>query len=74
MPSKNSPTNEVGKKETTMNNEYIVIMRKNWIMILILSAEIEKKQKIVEFHKKMVEKMVEKMEKKIVKVIEEVWY
>ena len=29
MPSKNSPTNEVGKIETTMNNEYIVIMRKN---------------------------------------------
>ena len=28
MPSKNSPTNEVGKKETTMNNEYIVVMQK----------------------------------------------
>ncbi len=28
MPSKNSPTNEVGKKATTMNNEYIVIMQK----------------------------------------------
>ena len=28
MPSKNSPTNEVGKTETTMNNEYIVVMRK----------------------------------------------
>ncbi|MCK5878034.1 MAG: hypothetical protein KAG43_10390, partial [Candidatus Marithrix sp.] len=29
MPSKNSPTNEVGKTATTMNNEYIVIMRKS---------------------------------------------
>lgn len=28
MPSKNSPTNETGKKATTMNNEYIVIMKK----------------------------------------------
>ena len=28
MPSKNSPTNEVGKKEATMSNEYIVIMQK----------------------------------------------
>ncbi len=28
MPSKNSPTNEVGKTATTMNNEYIVVMRK----------------------------------------------
>ena len=28
MPSKNSPTNETGKKSTTMNNEYIVIMQK----------------------------------------------
>jgi len=28
MPSKNSPTNETGKKATTMNNEYIVIMQK----------------------------------------------
>ncbi len=28
MPSKNSPTNIVGKKSTTMNNEYIVIMQK----------------------------------------------
>jgi tRNA G10 N-methylase Trm11 len=28
MPSKNSPTNETGKKTTTMNNEYIVIMQK----------------------------------------------
>ena len=28
MPSKNSPTNEIGKKATTMNNEYIVIMQK----------------------------------------------
>lgn len=28
MPSKNSPTNEIGKTETTMNNEYIVIMQK----------------------------------------------
>jgi hypothetical protein len=28
MPSKNSPTNETGKKDETMNNEYIVIMRK----------------------------------------------
>ncbi len=28
MPSKNSPTNITGKTDTTMNNEYIVIMRK----------------------------------------------
>ncbi|MGD9730834.1 MAG: DNA methyltransferase [Desulfamplus sp.] len=28
MPSKNSPTNQIGKKITTMNNEYIVIMQK----------------------------------------------
>lgn len=28
MPSKNSPTNEIGKKAVTMNNEYIVIMQK----------------------------------------------
>jgi len=28
MPSKNSPTNIVGQKDTTMNNEYIVVMRK----------------------------------------------
>lgn len=28
MPSKNSPTNVTGKKDETMNNEYIVIMRK----------------------------------------------
>ncbi len=28
MPSKNSPTNETGKKATTMNKEYIVIMQK----------------------------------------------
>ncbi len=28
MPSKNSPTNEIGKKSTTMNNEYIVVMQK----------------------------------------------
>jgi tRNA G10 N-methylase Trm11 len=28
MPSKNSPTNVTGKKDKTMNNEYIVIMRK----------------------------------------------
>ena len=28
MPSKNSPTNEVGKSMATMSNEYIVIMRK----------------------------------------------
>jgi tRNA G10 N-methylase Trm11 len=28
MPSRNSPTNEVGKTATTMNNEYIVVMRK----------------------------------------------
>lgn len=28
MPSKNSPTNETGKKATTMNNEYIVVMQK----------------------------------------------
>ncbi len=29
MPSKNSPTNEVGKTESTMNQEYIVVMQKN---------------------------------------------
>ncbi|MCS7073857.1 MAG: DNA methyltransferase, partial [Bacteroidia bacterium] len=28
MPNKNSPTNITGKKDETMNNEYIVIMRK----------------------------------------------
>ncbi|MBF0378387.1 MAG: DNA methyltransferase [Desulfamplus sp.] len=28
MPSKNSPTNEIGKKATTMNKEYIVIVQK----------------------------------------------
>jgi tRNA G10 N-methylase Trm11 len=28
MPSKNSPTNVTGQKDKTMNNEYIVIMRK----------------------------------------------
>jgi site-specific DNA-methyltransferase (cytosine-N4-specific) len=28
MPSKNSPTNVIGKKDETMNNEYIVIMRR----------------------------------------------
>jgi hypothetical protein len=28
MPSKNSPTNEVGAKSTTMTNEHIVILRK----------------------------------------------
>ncbi len=28
MPSKNSPTNITGKIDTTMNNEYIVVMRK----------------------------------------------
>jgi len=28
MPSKNSPTNIAGKLDTTMNNEYIVVMRK----------------------------------------------
>ncbi len=28
MPLKNSPTNEVGKKDSTMNFEYIVVMRK----------------------------------------------
>jgi hypothetical protein len=28
MPKKNSPTNEIGKTETTMNNEFIVIMKK----------------------------------------------
>ena len=28
MPSKNSPTNQAGKKETTMNNECIVVMQK----------------------------------------------
>ena len=31
MPSKNSPTNEVGKLMATMSNEYIVVMRKNTI-------------------------------------------
>jgi hypothetical protein len=29
MPSKNSPTNEIGKKETTMIHEYIVVMQKS---------------------------------------------
>lgn len=29
MPSKNSPTNKTGEKESTMNNEYIVILAKN---------------------------------------------
>ena len=29
MPSKNSPTNETGKKAATMNNEYIVVMQKH---------------------------------------------
>ena len=28
MPSKNSPTNQIGKKATTINHEYIVIMQK----------------------------------------------
>lgn len=28
MPSRNSPTNEIGKASTTMNNEYIVVMQK----------------------------------------------
>ena len=28
MPKKNSPTNEVGKTESTINNEYIVVMKK----------------------------------------------
>lgn len=28
MPSKNSPTNKTGKKSTTMNHEYIVVMQK----------------------------------------------
>ncbi len=28
MPSENSPTNKIGEKEATMNNEYIVIMQK----------------------------------------------
>ncbi len=28
MPSKNSPTNKTGKKATTINKEYIVIMKK----------------------------------------------
>jgi len=28
MPSKNSPTNKVGKKSTTMNHEYIVVMQR----------------------------------------------
>ena len=28
MPSKNSSTNEPGKLDTTMNNEYIVVVRK----------------------------------------------
>ena len=31
MPSKNSPTNKVGYKSTTMNNEYIVVMQKQSI-------------------------------------------
>jgi len=29
MPLKNSPTNEAGKKDTTMNYEYIVVMQRN---------------------------------------------
>ena len=29
MPSKNSPTNKTGEKESTMNNEYIIILTKN---------------------------------------------
>ena len=29
MPSKNSPTNKIGHKATTMNNEYIVVMQKH---------------------------------------------
>jgi hypothetical protein len=29
MPSKNSPTNVVGELDSTMNNEFIVVMRKN---------------------------------------------
>ncbi len=29
MPKKNSPTNEIGKKSTTMNREYIVILKKS---------------------------------------------
>ena len=28
MPSKNSPTNIAGKSDTTMNHEYIVVMRR----------------------------------------------
>ena len=28
MPSKNSPTNEAGKLDTTMSNEYIVVLKK----------------------------------------------
>ena len=28
MPSQNSPTNEVGKKASTMTNEHIVVLRK----------------------------------------------
>ena len=28
MPKKNSPTNEVGKLDTTMNHEYIVVLKK----------------------------------------------
>lgn len=31
MPSKNSPTNKIGHKSTTMNNEYIVVMQKHSI-------------------------------------------
>jgi len=29
MPSKNSPTNQIGKKSSTMKQEYIVVMQKN---------------------------------------------
>ena len=29
MPSKNSPTNEIGITDTTMTQEYIVVMKKN---------------------------------------------
>ena len=29
MPSKNSPTNQKGKKSSTMKHEYIVVMQKN---------------------------------------------
>lgn len=28
MPGKNSPTNEIGKTATTMNNEYIAVAQK----------------------------------------------